>query len=131
LLYGAQMFDFSFPKVFYEFLDGLSPKQSLRISLLLKELLKNTTAELVLYSIVKRLRALILIKEGQDFEHSETSKMAPWQLSKLKKQADNWSLEKLLKYYTEFAKLDEAIKTSSLSLPLAQYLDILVLTDLN
>lgn len=127
---GVQVFNFLFPKFYYAFLDGFEPSSKKTLELL-QDVLKTFEPEQVLYGLVRRVRQLIIVKSDKYSESSEFKRMQPWQLSKLKKQANLWSEEQLRKVFIELAELDEKIKTSNLSMPLSHHLDILLLSDLN
>ncbi len=127
----ATFFSFEFPKVFFEFIDSFSPKNKKRSLELFKTLSKNTEVEQILYSLIKRVRNLMVVKGNLENEFSETSKMAPWQLEKLKRQALLWRENELRHVFLSLANLDEQIKTSGMTMPLASYLDIILLQDLN
>lgn len=129
-LKSAKSFSFTFPKVYFAFLDGLSPtsKQSLT---LLHELIKSTNPELLFYSMIKRIRQLLLIKTNVYAESIEFKNMQSWQIGKLRKQADFWTLEQLKQQFLALAELDELLKTSGLTMPLEKHLDIIMLSDLN
>lgn len=128
---NAKTFAFSFPKLFYSFLDGFFPKSGKTSRELLNQLLKNTSPEQLVYSLIKRLRQLMILKTGEYEEFEEFKRMGDWQIGKLRKQAGLWSDEELKKTFLKFAEVDEKIKTGGLSLPLAKHLDILFLSDLN
>src|SRR3989344_3121079 len=127
---GVKLFNFLFPKFYYAFLDSfeLRSKDSLK---LLRDVLKTFEPEQALYGLVRRIRQLLVMKSNNYSDFSEIKRMQSWQISKLRKQASLWSEEQLKKVFLELAELDEKIKTSSLSMPLASHLDILLLPDLN
>ncbi len=128
---SANRFQYSFPKVYFAFLDGLSPKDSSGSLELLHQVLKTYASEQVLYSIIKRIRQLLIVKSDNYTEFDEFKKMQSWQIGKLKKQAEMWSEDQLKSSFVSFAELDEKIKTSALTMDLANHLDILLLSDLN
>jgi len=128
---SAKTFPFPFPKLFYLFLDGFSPKSGRAVRELLDRLLKNASAKQLVYSLIKRLRQLMILKTGKYQEFEEFKKMADWQIGKLTKQAVLWTEGELREAFLKFAVIDEKIKTGGLSLPLAKHLDILLLSELN
>ena len=130
-LKSAKIFTFSFPKVYFAFLDGLSPKDSVQSLELLHQVLKTYAAEQVLYSIIKRIRQLLIVKSDNYIEFDEFKKMQSWQIGKLKKQSEMWSEEQIKNAFVSFAELDEKLKTSALTMDLSAHLDILLLSDLN
>lgn len=130
-LKSAKISNFSFPKVYFAFLDGLSPKDSARTLDLLHQVLKTYASEQVLYSTIKRIRQLLIVKSGNYHEFDEFKEMQSWQIGKLKKQSEMWSEEQLKNAFVSFADLDEKLKTSALTMDLSAHLDILLLSDLN
>lgn len=127
---NVKFFNFSFPKFYYGFLDSFEPGSRKPFELL-AEVLKTFEPEQVLYGLVRRVRQLVIIKSNNYSSFSEFKRMQSWQISKLKKQANLWSEDQLKKAFLELAELDEKIKTSNLSMPLAHHLDIILLSDLN
>ncbi len=127
---SAKIFSFSFPKFYYQFLDGLSPGTKGSV-IFLHEVLKIFEPEQVLYGLTKRVRQLLMVKLGSEKDFAELRRMQSWQIGKLKKQASLWREDELKKVFLELAELDEKMKTSNLSMPLSKHLDILLLSDLN
>jgi DNA polymerase III delta subunit len=127
---GVQVFNFLFPKLYYQFLDSFQPNSKRSLELF-HEVLKTFEPEQVLYGLVRRIRQLLIIKSNNYSKFSEFKRMQPWQVSKLKKQAALWTEEQLKKVFLELAELDEKLKTSNLPMPLAHHLDILLLSDIN
>lgn len=125
---GANIHQFSYPKFFYLFLDGLSPNNTGKSIEILGKLLNSYDPEQILYAMVKRVRQLILLKTGAYKNSSEFNKMAPWQAEKLKKQADSWTADQLKNFFIKLAETDELIKTGGLTVPLAKHLDFVLLT---
>lgn len=127
---SVKFFNFSFPKFYYVFLDSFEPGSKKPLELL-AEVLKTFEPEQVLYGLTRRIRQLLVIKSNNYSDFSEFKRMQSWQMSKLKNQANLWAEEQLKNVFLELAELDEKIKTSNLSMPLASHLDILLLRDLN
>lgn len=119
---------FVLPKLFFSFLDELSPR-TLQKELHTLSLMQKVEAEQVFYAMVKRIRQLIMIKSGGNFE--ELVKMNPWQLGKLKTQSASWSVEKLESLYKQLFVLEVKMKSGGLVLPLRQHLDIVLIQELN
>ncbi len=126
----VQVFNFSFPKFYYAFLDTFEPKSRKTLELL-QEVLKTFEAEQVLFGLVRRVRQLLIMKANNYSDFSEFKRMQPWQISKLKTQSSLWTEDQLKKVFLELAELDEKMKTSNLTMPLGHHLDIILLSDLN
>lgn len=125
------VFTFSLPKPIFVFLDSLTPAFEMNILQNFSVALKYTNDELIFYSIIKRIRLLVLFKTGKINEFSDTKYLKPWQTGKLKKQADKWNLNELEKIYGKLLDLEVALKTSALPLGLGRHLDILMTCSLN
>lgn len=130
-LKSVNSFSFAFPKVYFTFMDGLVPANSTKSIETLGEVLKTYEPEQILYSIIKRVRQLLLLKSQNFLEFEEFAKMGDWQIGKLKQQASRWRDDQLKKAFLSYTELDEKIKTGGLTLPLASHLDILLASDLN
>lgn len=130
MLKNVKTFSFSFPKYYYQFLDSFSPSSNDSASLF-RDVLKTLSPEQVLYGLIKRVKQLLVIKSGGWQDFSDFRRMQSWQISKLTKQADRWTLLELKSTFVKLAELDEKIKTGGLALDLPSHLDILLLSDLN
>ncbi len=127
---NANYLNFTYPKVYFNFLDRLSPVLSKDFLALLHEVLKTYSSEQILYSIIKRIRQLLLIKLDARTSR-EFQSMQGWQTQKLQKQANLWTEDQLKSAFVSYVALEEMIKTSGLTMDLASHLDILLISDLN
>lgn len=121
---------FELPKYYFAFLDGIFPGEGGRVHEVLSKLSEQMTDEQIFYAMVKRVRALILLKNGDKNEFSDTKNMQDWQAGKLQKQANSWTNEKLSDFYAKLFDLEKGMKTSSLSQPLIRHIDILLLSEI-
>ncbi|HVZ12300.1 MAG TPA: hypothetical protein VG965_04695 [Patescibacteria group bacterium] len=126
---GVNILSYTFPKLYFQFLDGLSPSNPSLLKLF-HQVLKSYVAEQVLFSVVKRLRQLMIVKGGNYQEFSEFKNAQAWQIGKLQKQASLWSEEGLRQAFVDYSGLEEKMKTSMLTMDLADHLDILLMGDL-
>lgn len=114
---------FSFPQNLFLFLDNIKLENSRYLINLFHELLKTTEAEMIFFMITRQFRLLISqIEKGYD-GIDETKRMAPWQLSKLKKQLSYFNKKKLLDLYTKLFDIDLAQKTGKVSYSLEKSID--------
>lgn len=125
---NATVKEFFLPSSYFQFLDSFSQKNGKRLFLMYQDLLKTTSAEQIFYSLIKRLRLLMML--GSQDESTELSKMAPWQKSKLQQQVRMWDVEKLKKFYFELQKTEVKLKTGKLPTGLSKHLDTLILSQL-
>jgi DNA polymerase III delta subunit len=113
--------NFKLPQVLFSFLDALSPGNTGANLKYLHEVLTTVEASYLFLMLVRQIRLLILAQNEKAL-----AKLAPWQRSKLVKQAKAFPLPKLLDIYKKLLQIDYQQKTSSLPLPLAQTLELLL-----
>ena len=87
---------------------------------LYQESVLNDGAEFVFLMIARQIRLLIQVKENQ------ASKIAPFMLNKLKKQAQEFTLQKLLNLHHQLYLIDQKQKRSTGLLSLESELDLLL-----
>ncbi len=102
--------NFKLPKFIYSFLESFSLDQ-------LQLVLKSEAPEMILGSMARHIHNLILVKENQ-------SNLPSWQAGKLKSQAQNFTLEQLVKFNKDLLAIDYRQKTSSSPLNLKQALEL-------
>lgn len=105
-----------FPALIFQFLDNL------KLPLLL-QVLETASAEVVFALLVKRIRQLMLIKDGL-----APKELVSWQLSRLTNQAKSFTLEKLIMLDKQLAQIDQAIKTGKTPYNLTSLLTQLVIS---
>ena len=124
----AEVKEFSYPSYYFQFLDSVTSRSGKRLFALYHDLLKTTSEELIFYSLLKRIRLLVVISSGGTI--AELTKMAPWQQSKLSQQLRQWNNEELLTFYKELQETEIKMKTGKLPVGLSKHLDILILSHL-
>lgn len=104
----------------FAWLDAFSPKvaKSQHLQLLQKALQANGE-QMCFVMLARQIRLLIQIKNGA------TPAGPPFMISKLSRQAQDFTLEKLFKIHEQLFLLDQAAKTSQGFLSLGQELDLL------
>ncbi len=127
-LKNAKIEEFLLPSYYFRFLDTLSPRSKKESFKLYHELLQSYAPEQVFYSLLKRVRQLVVISKGERTE--ETEKMSPWQLSNLKRQIQMWKKESLFSFYEALKQTEIKLKTGALPTSLSKHLDILILSKL-
>lgn len=120
--------EFLLPQSYFLFLDSFAPGNAQRIYSLYQSVMLTTSPEQVFYSLIKRLRLLLIIIQSPNSK--ELMSMSPWQLNKIKQQSRLWSEEKLMNIYKELGNTEIKMKSGGLPLGLAKHLDILILTKL-
>jgi DNA polymerase III delta subunit len=122
---------YELPKYYFMLLDGLRPKNGPALKKNLDKALEQYTPEQVLYSIVKRIRILLLAKEGALKSLRETKTIQSWQEGKLRQQASAWDYQNLLKLYKKMFEIERNLKSGGLPMNLANSLDIALLLGVN
>jgi len=109
--------------ILFQFLDALSPKNKQKAIFLLGQVLKKEETGLVFYFLTRRISDLILIKENHE---EKVSARQAWQKEKLKKQAQDFSQEKLTDFLCQLIWLDYQQKSGQLSYPFEFGLELLL-----
>ncbi len=104
----------------FKLLDGLYPKNIKETLATLDSLSETTEEYLIFYMICKRVRELIILKQG-----GTVPKLAAWQAGKMISQAQKWDEKKLLTFYDSLYKIDTLNKTSKTVYNLKKALDII------
>lgn len=120
----AQVYAFKLSSKLWNFLDQLSPQVTNKAKQLklLQEVLKQDGAELCFAMLLRQLRLLIKVKEGDDTD------LAPFIRSKVQQQAKKFSLEKLIKMHEELFQIEKKMKTSKNLLGLGPQLDLFIVS---
>ena len=108
--------EFKLPKIIWNFLDNISVK-------LLHEVIKTEPVEFVFSVLSKRFRDLYWVKIS-----SETLSYQPWQIGKLKRQAQKYSAETVKEIINKLSEIDIKVKTSKADL--ISELDLLIIKHL-
>lgn len=119
------------PKLFFQFLDSLSPASYRKALLTLHEMKNTTEEEQIFYALIKRIRLLIMIKLSDKQSFDEINKMASWQKGKIQKQADLWTLNGLLNFYKRLFETEIDMKSSGIANSLSDRLDNLIASAVN
>lgn len=127
---GVKVELYKLPKYFFTFLDNLSPKKAKTQQELLHKLFLQNSPEQLFYSMVNRVRLLLILKSSVPSESTEVRRMSDWQLSKIKQQAHAWDTMKLVSFYKKLYDIEVRMKTSGLPLSLSSHLDILIGSEL-
>lgn len=109
--------------IIFKFLDSFWPgNQKINLSFS-HQCLRSEVPEVVFFMLCRLIRQLIIAK---DLGEKGLEPMAPWQKSKLIKQAKKFSLEKLMGLYRELLQIDFSIKSGRTPIPLVSQLDLLL-----
>lgn len=120
---------FDFPKVIFSFLDSLLPDNGKILVQKFHEVLKSKDSEFVLFMLERQCRILLALRSGEgDNSISEITSLAPWQKSKLEKQAKQFTEDALIRLHTKLYEIDLGHKTGQLSQSLDDTLDLFLLS---
>jgi hypothetical protein len=122
LIKKATLKNFSLPQNLFAFLDGFKPGNSKELLSGFAENLKKSEAELIFFMIVRQFRIMLsLIRSETPID--EVKRMAPWQLSKLERQAKLFGEDKLKEIYNKLLEIDLNSKTGKNSTSLKKSID--------
>ncbi len=111
---------FKYPAVLFAWLESIGAIPASKSLELFHEVLKREEVELCFVMLVRQVRLLLgFIADG-------TYDGPPFFRTKLSSQARHFTQEHLLSLHSELLDLDEKVKTSSLSMPLAANLDLIL-----
>ncbi len=112
--------EFKLTKSLFQWLDGVNGQSKLNQRLF--ESAIDEDGEMMCFTmLIRQIRLLIQVKEGQ------TQTLAPFMLTKLKRQAETFTLAQLLQFHRRLLELDLAQKTSANKLSLTQELELLLI----
>lgn len=122
---NCQIFEYKVTQKLWTLLDKLQPGATHQKQLLalLHESIAHESAEFVFLMLARQVRLLIQVKE-----HAPELKLAPFMLSKLQKQAQNFTLAQLLNLHQQLYLIDQHQKQSTSLLNLEAQLDLLVIS---
>ncbi|NMB83728.1 hypothetical protein GYA28_00370 [Candidatus Roizmanbacteria bacterium] len=93
----------------FKLLDSCYPSNLTVFSNHLRELIdQDVEAAFIFLMLSKHIKKLLLVKQNQ-----KPDKLADWQIFKLKKQSQSWTLNNLISFYESLHKIDLSLKTSS------------------
>ena len=119
---------FAFQKTLFSFLDSIMPKNGKNLVFSFHKALETAEAELVFFMLIRQFRLLLTLSDTTLVDTiDEVKRLAPWQKSKLEKQAHLFTIHKLKNIYKNLYEIDLGVKTGGLSLPLTQAIDFLLL----
>lgn len=120
---NAKTEEFKLTNTLFSWLDIFHPKTPAQKNLgSLRKAIKGNGDYMCFVMLIRQISLLIQVKDGG------TPPGAPFMISKLKKQANNFSLEELLNIHNKLFDIDTKMKSSKTFLSLDQELDILTTT---
>ncbi|PIV00527.1 hypothetical protein COS54_02940 [Candidatus Shapirobacteria bacterium CG03_land_8_20_14_0_80_39_12] len=113
--------NFKLPQVLFTFLDAITPGKPENNLRLLKDTIESVDSAYLFLMLIRQIRLLILASDKNDL-----LKLAPWQKSKIQKQAKYFTLEKLKEINKKLLEIDFRQKTSQTPFPLKHQLEFLL-----
>ncbi len=122
LIKNSQISNYSIPSLLFVFLDSLKPNSYKNSLSLFNRLRVNLEEELIWFMLVRQFRLLMsTVTNSSDID--EAKRLATWQLSKLKSQANLFGEEKLRKLYKKLFDIEQNHKTGKVSFGLNKSID--------
>lgn len=119
---------FKLPQTLFTLLDNLKPKNGKQLLSLFHQTTTTTEVEMVFFMLVRHIRVLIALKHREDTSIDEVKRLAPWQITKLQKQAGLFKNEELLLLYERLFAIEVTQKTGTLRSPLIYTIDFLLVS---
>ncbi len=118
---------FKLPQTLFLFLDSIRPGNGKQLIALFHQTIAVTEAEMVFFMLIRQIRLLLALSEPSEEQIDELKRLAPWQKSKLEKQAGLFGKEKLQLFYAKLFAIEVGQKTGGLASPLSAAIDFLLL----
>jgi hypothetical protein len=122
-LKNATQKTFNLPQSLFSFLDGIKPNNINNLELFHAALI-NSNEDIIFYMIIRQMRLLLAVSNLTSDCIDEVKRLAPWQKSKLEKQASLFSKDELTKNYNNLFEIDLKQKSGRLGKTLVQSIDI-------
>jgi hypothetical protein len=117
---------FKIPRNLFGFLDNIKPGNPVSVKQF-HELLSQTAEELIFFMIIRQFRLLLAVSDPKTNNSiDEVKRLAPWQMSKLKGQANLFGKDKLKTTYKRLYEIDSNSKSGKSATTLTQTIDFLL-----
>lgn len=133
LLKDAVVKIFKLPKNIFLFLDNIKPNNSKSLLNLFHQALESGINEdLILFMMQRQIRLLLALSSRHPETNDngtidEVSRLAPWQMEKLERQAQLFDVSQLKNIYKKLYEIEIGQKTGGLTLSLTQSIDFLLM----
>lgn len=118
----ADVKSFSLPQNLFLFLDNLTPGNADYSIKLFHELKTAMAAELIFFMILRQFR-LLMAASSSSANIDEVKRLAPWQMSKFKKQLGLFGQQKLENAYKKLFEIETNHKTGKVPYPIDKSID--------
>lgn len=110
-------------RIIFQLVESLAPLPTKTFVELFTQCTHSEGIELTYAMILRQIRLLLLVKSGQAI-----TEIAPWQKSRLAKQAAAFTLSQLLHFYSQFLLIEERVKTGKSALTFEEELRLFLLS---
>jgi hypothetical protein len=129
---------FNFPQTLFQLLDALRPNNGKLLLSLFHMTIKNAETEMVFFMLIRQFRLLLGVCQTDSTMQDESEmsggnqidelkRLAPWQKSKLEKQASLFEQAHLLNLYSKLFIIESGQKTGGLTSTLVSTIDFFLL----
>lgn len=113
---------FKLPMPIFNLIATFSPRQKDSLLANLHSIVNQDNEQFLFSLLAKQIGNLIVAKSAPN-----QLSLAPWQKSKIMRQANDWSLPQLISTHTRLLEIDHSIKSGRSSLDLISHLDLLIM----
>jgi DNA polymerase III delta subunit len=113
----ARVLQFKISPLIFEFLDSFRPNNAQTLLTLSEKLFQQDAPELVFAMLVKRLRQLLILRDGGVPEG-----LIGWQAGRLTTQAKHFTLEQLRMIYKQCCEIEYSIKSGTTPFAMAEHI---------
>jgi len=117
----AKVLQFKLSPLIFEFLDAVRPGNASILLPLVQRLFLQDAPELVFAMLVKRLRQLLILRDG-----GIPDGLMGWQASRLTTQSRHFTLEQLRMMYKKCLDIEHSIKSGTSPFTMAQHIELLL-----
>ncbi len=119
----AEIRKFALPQTLFQFLDSLKPNNAAILLRLFHETQLSTPPEMIVFMITRHVRLLLALASSPVAQIEEVKRLAPWQKTKLERQARLFSEAELLSLHEKLFRIDLETKTGASTIPLQTRID--------
>ncbi len=119
----AEIKKFALPQTLFQFLDSLKPNNASVLIKLFHETQQSTPTEMIVFMITRHVRLLLAVASQPIAQIEEVKRLAPWQKTKLERQARLFSKTALLSLHEQLFRIDLETKTGASTIPLQTRID--------
>lgn len=120
----AQVKVFKLDPSLFRFLDSLKPGNQKVMIESFRQAQTQEEVNLIFYMLIRQFRLFLFLKSGGEKGIDEIDRMAPWQKTKIARQTQLFTDEKLISVYHQLLEIDDQEKSGLASSSLTQTLEL-------